>query len=839
MSTTGRLNFAQIRHLSQCLRDTLHYDFPAGFFPAGATGSSPVKLSAGTLSQTRTDVTFSNSNGVTFGLNTNGVITASVLPGSSSPFGISAGTLSQTRTDVTFGDSNGVSFGLSSNGVITASVVAPVIAFSGGTFSQTRSDITFADANGVSFGLNTNGVLTATVATNYQPPGAYLTTAMQSDASTAFAGTGATIVGGSLTVNTAGVNISLPAYLTTAMASDASSNFAGTAFSTTSTTGTNIVGTLNTAGLAMGIPVYLTTYAFPRLDQVLDPTADKVFSMGSNQLQLSWATGGSFSTNATRQGFMELDLAGNVTQEADLIHLHQHGGAPTLLDLLHIEADGANVTGIRGQVGASVVAEFNQPIKFTTRDTAYSIGSVPMILGTQMSGSVGNLNANYLQGKVSSQFAGLGFTTATTAGTAIVGTLSTNGLSMGVPAYLTTGVAGGGAGTGFTSASTAGVAMVATLDTNGLSVGVPNWITTYVNDLTSGRAGVGTSKATTAGTDITFTLDTNGLNLAYPNYITTYTYDATSDRAGTNTSVVTTAGTDLSCAVNTSGVTIAYPKWITTYGAGAGGTASLYPDPWAMPDATTVSTYYSGSMSQGAGGNSTASSWTFSYYFVPMVLPCAVAFSQLRLILSNGTAAGTGSATQIFSLGFYTNNASTLSLVNSYCAGIVLSQNSSNAWTYSIGTATTAGASSNAAGLVGISLQSFTSSQGNLNSSLLLNGSSKLLVVPVSATTLSDGQYWMAYGNALRTSGAAVLSLAGIAQCPGVTQRSTGFLDCGANTSASSPMFGSGWGAIVTNFSSSSNAATWWPMPSAVALSNIVSNSTAVQRYHFALFRNQ
>lgn len=42
---------------------------------------SNIKVSAGTLSANRSDVTFANSNGVTFGLETNGVVTASVNAG--------------------------------------------------------------------------------------------------------------------------------------------------------------------------------------------------------------------------------------------------------------------------------------------------------------------------------------------------------------------------------------------------------------------------------------------------------------------------------------------------------------------------------------------------------------------------------------------------------------------------------------------------------------------------------------------------------------------------------------------------------------------------------------
>lgn len=149
---------------------------------------------------------------------------------------ISAGTIFGVRSDFTFSNSPSVTFGLNGAGVITASV-GPAgggltnIKVSAGIASELRSDITFSNSNGISFGLNA-GTITATVATNYQPPGAYLTTAQPPGA-----------------------------YLTTAMLSDASSVFAGTGFTTATTAGTNIVGTLNTSGLSMGIPAYLTAAA--------------------------------------------------------------------------------------------------------------------------------------------------------------------------------------------------------------------------------------------------------------------------------------------------------------------------------------------------------------------------------------------------------------------------------------------------------------------------------------------------------------------------------------------------------------------------------------------------
>ena len=156
-------------------------------------------LSAGAAVATGPQIVFSNSNGVSFGLNGN-TLTASVLPGGA---GLSAGLNSQNTGTVNFANGNGVTFGLSNNGTMTASVrtdyqssgaylttamasnaaTISAINFSAGTTSQNLSALTMSNGNGISFGLN-GSVITATVATNYQSQGAYLTTAMQSNAAT-------------------------------------------------------------------------------------------------------------------------------------------------------------------------------------------------------------------------------------------------------------------------------------------------------------------------------------------------------------------------------------------------------------------------------------------------------------------------------------------------------------------------------------------------------------------------------------------------------------------------------------------------------------------------------
>jgi hypothetical protein len=406
------------------------------------------------------------------------------------------------------------------------------IKVSAGTLSSARSDITFSNSNGVSFGLNGAGMITAIVATNYQAPGAYLTTAQPPGA-----------------------------YLTTAALSGDTSKYAGTS--------TGIAGgsvTLNTAGISLSLPAYLTTFSYPRLDQVLNPTSDVFFSFSTGQqIQFQFSNVGAFTTNANKQGLFEIDCQGNLTDGADVLHVHQSDNDPSI-DLVHIEGWGTNVTCLRLEGSCSIAAEINRPLKFTALGaSSTAIGSVPFIMGTVMSNVVANLNANYLQGRVSTQFAGLGFSSTTTAGTDIKATLSTNGLNMAVPAYLTT-AAVAGAGTGTSVVTTAGTDLSMALNTGGLTVAYPKWITTF--DATSILAGTGTSVQTTAGTDLSCALNTDGLTIAYPKWLTTAgATNITSERAGTNMSVATTAGSDITLGVNTSGVTIGYPKWLTTYAA--------------------------------------------------------------------------------------------------------------------------------------------------------------------------------------------------------------------------------------------------------------------------------
>jgi hypothetical protein len=98
---------------------------------------------SGTYSQNTGTIQFSNSNGVTFGLNTNGVMTASIPAIGGAQTGISAiaGSAASSVTDGTiqFANANGISFGLNGN-TMTASYVP-------------KAATVFSNSNNVEFGL--------------------------------------------------------------------------------------------------------------------------------------------------------------------------------------------------------------------------------------------------------------------------------------------------------------------------------------------------------------------------------------------------------------------------------------------------------------------------------------------------------------------------------------------------------------------------------------------------------------------------------------------------------------------------------------------------------------
>lgn len=167
-----------------------------------------MNLSAGTTSNNLSAVTFSNANGVSFGLN------GSVITGSHNAItniNVSAGTTRNNLSAITFNNGNGVSFGLNGS-TMTASVAAQsaqtqsnIQAVIAGAATASTGTISFANSNGVSFGLNGN-TLTASAA-----GGAGGGVALYDGANSISSGTARLSAGGALTASINGQTLSLNA----------------------------------------------------------------------------------------------------------------------------------------------------------------------------------------------------------------------------------------------------------------------------------------------------------------------------------------------------------------------------------------------------------------------------------------------------------------------------------------------------------------------------------------------------------------------------------------------------------------------------------------------------
>lgn len=181
---------------------------------------------------------------------------------------------------------------------------------------------------------------------------------------------------------------------------------------------------------------------------------------------------------------------------------------------------------------------------------------------------------------------------------------------------------------------------------------------------------------------------------------------------------------------------------ITLSASSAAGAATL----WVQGDEKTynwwpvdqvplaTSSFVSGT----SGGTGGSTQFTVSAYVAPMILDKPLAYHEIEMIVSGAaTTAGTGSATNGYMLGIYTENASTLSLLTSYQWANVYTQNSvtaiSRTWWW--------GTTSNANSL---------STSGNVSATF---SRAAQIILNDSASTLTPGTYYLAVVHTNRTSG--------------------------------------------------------------------------------------
>ena len=298
----------------------------------------------------------------------------------------------------------------------TSIVAGGSVKLSAGTTSSARSDFTFSNSPTVTFGLNGVGVITASVA-----PG-----------------------GGGLT----NINVS---------AGSTSSNVSAVTFNnangvTFGYDGTNVTASVFTNYQSTG--AYLTTAQPPGAYL----TTGMASNQGSNFVQ---ATAVFHGTNAT----------GTIASNGISVSV----AAPAAANInISAGTTSSNVAAVTFSNGSGVSFGFDGSNITATVATNYQ--SLGAYLTTAQ--PPGAYLTTAMLSNASSVFAGGGFTTATTAGTDIVGTLNTSGLSMGIPAYLTAAAAGTGVGSNTSTVTTAGTNLTFAADTNGISIAYPAWLTT-------------------------------------------------------------------------------------------------------------------------------------------------------------------------------------------------------------------------------------------------------------------------------------------------------------------------------------------------------------------------
>lgn len=259
--------------------------------PAAPTGGGGgVALSAGANSVSNGTVVFSNSNGVTFGLN-GSTVTASVAAGPSAGIGaIAAGTQTATSGTIVYSNSNGLTFGMSGSTRVTGSHDGFRSA-SAGTTHALGPGLSFGNLNGISFGANGS-----TITASYTVP----STAGLLSAINLSAGTTSTNASAFTAGNANGVSFGLDGQTLTASVAagaTATGNVGGLAAGTqTGTSGTFVFANSNGLTFGMSGSSQITgSYTVPSTAGLLSAINVSGGTTSNNLSQLVFSNGGNVS----------------------------------------------------------------------------------------------------------------------------------------------------------------------------------------------------------------------------------------------------------------------------------------------------------------------------------------------------------------------------------------------------------------------------------------------------------------------------------------------------------------------------------------------------------------
>lgn len=547
---------------------------------AGADGAG-INIQVGTAILNTGTAIFSNSNGVTFGLS-GSTITASVA--------------NAVQSSLVYSNSNNISFGIAGSTLTAnASFAQSSFSLSAGTRNETISQLVFSNANGISFGL-TGGTITGTVATNYQSIGAYLTTAMQSDAGSNFVGTNSALTGNgvSATINSSGVSLNFPAflttaqppgaYLTTAMVSNRGSDFVQ---ATAVFAGTNASGTIASDGISISVNTAGGGVAMKGSGTYTQNTGTVEFA-NSNGITFGLSNNGTMT--AIHNGLttaMQSNAGSNFLGTNSAITAN---GVSATINSSGVSLNFPAFLTTAQPVGAylTTAALSSQTLAFTLSGNIATTNSSQILNGgyalaggngvtLQQSNNTVSISVatnyqstgNYLTTARASNDA-IGLNTALTAN-GVAWTVNSSGLSLNIPAFLTTadlsansskyiqnwkltgntaGTTSSAQGTDLWLAGGNGVTISGSSNTLSFSVATNyqstgNYLTTaMVSNASTNFAGIGS-----AITNGTMTFGTGGLSLNLSNHLTTA-------RASTDGIGLNTAQSNVTWTVNSSGLSL-------------------------------------------------------------------------------------------------------------------------------------------------------------------------------------------------------------------------------------------------------------------------------------------
>lgn len=807
---------------------------------AGGAQTGISGLSAGTTQMTSGTAVFSNSNGISFGVNGNTVtasynstqfqttgnyLTTAMLSNAVtiSNINISGGTTSSNLSNFKLIDSNGVSWSVDTGSKIYATVKTDyqtsgaylttadlsqnsskyiqnwkLTGNSAGTQSSAQgTDLWLAGGNGVTISGSSN-TLSFSVATNYQSQGAYLTTAMQSNA-----------------VTISNVNISAGTTSTNASAFTFS-NSNGLAFG---------LGTGANVGVVTGsytVPT-VTNSSFSVQDSAttINPVNRIAFSTGNN-ITLSLSTGASSVTvgvshnlAGTSTGFGGNLISGSMTHNSSGLNLSLNH--PAWLTTAALSGDSSKYVQNWKLTGntAGTTSSANGT------DLWFSGGNNVTISGS--SGSLVFSVGNYITTARASTDA-VGLNTALTAGP-LAWTVNSSGISLNASsaAGTTSGFAGANI-SGSITHNTAGINL-------SLSVAAQS-------NQTLGMYALGN---TTQNSSTTFDARTAGsfnalgaMTMGFSNGSIQVSAPATSSLVGVGAITISTNGSTISI----SGGTVASAP----VGVSAGTTSNSLSQ-IVFSNSNGVSFGLNGSTITGSagvmgswyqnvdgwngmvtGGSAITQTSGSSMFIQPFFLPYSISAGYFRFLASfNDSAVGTAGTTSA-NTSFSAERYSTFGLVI-YSQGVGASSRSIQ----SVGS-TSAGLTGRTVYTAGAQGSQYTMSvlktfpnsgaaAGNYNTSYAVSSASIVIssnsntlftgprFLDVSfATSFAPGNYWLGIGHSTNSaSNSSNISFAGTAAMPislaGISQSNVSVGVLGAATSASDHQLIRGLGVFTTNAS--------------------------------------